>query len=193
VLFIAGDVGVGGGLIVDGVPLTGVAGYGGEVGHIPVRLDGALCSCGSVGCWETEIGAHALLRLAGRSIDGGRAEVDSVIAAAEAREPTASAAVGHVGRWLGFGLAGLVNVFNPGLVVLGGRFVRLLPLVADIVSDELDRRSLPETRRLVSVVPATLGIDASLLGAAELAFEPLLNDPAAWLRPRTASRHLVSA
>ncbi len=193
VLFIAGDVGVGGGLIVDGVPLTGIAGYGGEVGHIPVRPDGTACSCGSNGCWETEIGAHALLRLASRPIEGGRAEIEAVIAGAERGEKVASAAVEHVGRWLGFGLAGLVNVFNPRLVVLGGLFVRLLPLVATTVATELDRRTLPATRRLVTILPATLGIDASLIGAAELAFEPLLNDPAAWLRPRPESRQLASA
>ena len=193
VLFIAGEVGVGGGLIIDGVPLTGIAGYGGEVGHIPVREDGLPCSCGSNGCWESEIGAHALLRRAGRSIEGGRSEIEAVIAAAERGEPAARAAVEHVGRWLGFGLAGLVNVFNPRLVVLGGLFVRMLPLVADIVSAELDRRALPATRRLVTIMPATLGIDASLIGAAELAFEPLLDDPAAWLGPRPLIRTLASA
>jgi predicted NBD/HSP70 family sugar kinase len=139
------------------------------------------------------VGAHALLRLAGHSIDGGRAKVDVVIQAAEAGEPAAVAAVEHVGRWLGFGLAGLVNVFNPRLVVLGGLFVRLLPLVHDQVSAELDRRTLPATRRLVTVLPATLGVDASLIGAAELAFEPLLADPAAWLRPRRDNRQLASA
>lgn len=193
VLFIAGDVGVGGGLIIDGVPLTGIAGYGGEVGHIPVRADGLPCSCGSHGCWETEIGAHALLRLAGRPVGGGRAEIDAVVTAAERGEPGALAAVEQVGRWLGFGLAGLVNVFNPRLVVMGGLFVRMLPLVSEIVSAELNHRTLPATRRLVTVMPATLGIDASIIGAAELAFEPLLDDPAAWLRPRPLLRTLASA
>lgn len=193
VLFISGEVGVGGGFIVDGVPLTGIAGYGGEVGHIPVRHDGIACRCGSSGCWETEIGAYALLRLAGHPIDGGRAEVDAVIAAAEHGEPGARVAVDHVGRWLGFGLAGLVNVFNPGLVVLGGVFVRMLPLIVDVVGAELERRTLPETGRLVRILPATLGVEASLIGAAELAFEPLLEDPAAWLRPRRDNRQLASA
>jgi predicted NBD/HSP70 family sugar kinase len=192
-LFIAGDVGVGGGLIIEGVPLTGIAGYGGEVGHIPVRADGLPCSCGSHGCWETEIGAHALLRHAGRPVDGGRAEIEAVVAAAEQGEPQARAAVDHVGRWLGFGLAGLVNVFNPRLVVLGGLFVRMLPLIGETVVSELDRRTLPATNRLVTLMPATLGLEASLIGAAELAFQPLLDDPAAWLRPRPQLRNLASA
>src|SRR6266550_119757 len=56
IVFISGEVGVGGGIIVDGRPLTGVAGYGGEVGHLPVNPNGTPCRCGSSGCWETEIG-----------------------------------------------------------------------------------------------------------------------------------------
>ena len=67
VMFLSGEVGLGGGLIVGGRPLTGVAGYGGEVGHIPVNpVAGATCRCGSVGCWETEVGEEALLVRAGR-------------------------------------------------------------------------------------------------------------------------------
>ena len=72
VIFLSGEVGLGGGLIVGGRPLTGVAGYGGEVGHMPVNpLAGATCRCGSVGCWETEVGEEALLVRAGRPRDGG--------------------------------------------------------------------------------------------------------------------------
>ena len=75
VLLIWGSIGVGGGLIVDGQPLIGAAGYGGEVGHIPVNPDGLPCRCGSIGCWETEVGTMALLRRAGRSPEAGREAV----------------------------------------------------------------------------------------------------------------------
>jgi predicted NBD/HSP70 family sugar kinase len=193
VLFISGEYGVGGGLIVDGKPLTGVAGYGGEVGHIPVNPNGATCRCGSVGCWETEVGEGALLRLAGHPPGGGRGEVEAILREAEAGSPAALSALDHVGRWLGFGLAGLINVFNPRLVVLGGLFGRIHPLVSEILEAELDRRALPAPRKLVRVVPATLGIDAPLLGAAELAFEPVLADPAAWMASRDALAELASA
>jgi predicted NBD/HSP70 family sugar kinase len=108
VLFISGEVGVGGGLIVAGQPLTGVAGYGGEVGHIPVNPTGVACRCGSVGCWETEVGAGALLSRAGHPADGGRDEVDAVIAEAERGEPAALAALDSVGRLVGEGLPGRV-------------------------------------------------------------------------------------
>lgn len=193
VIFVSGEYGVGGGLIVDGRPLTGAAGYGGEVGHIPVNPNGSACRCGSVGCWETEVGEAALLRLAGHPPGGGRVEVEAVLHEAEAGAPAALSAVDHVGRWLGVGLAGLVNIFNPQLVVLGGIFGRIHPLVADVLEAELDRRALPAPRRLVRIVPAILGVDAPLLGAAELAFEPILIDPAALMASREVLADLASA
>ncbi len=185
VIYVSGEVGIGGGIIVDGRPLSGAAGYGGEIGHMPVNPDGAPCRCGSTGCWETEIGEDVLLALAGQHERGGQAAVDGVLAAADAGEPTAQAALDHIGRWLGIGLAGLVNIFDPRIIVLGGRFARLAPYVSAMVEAELDRHALAAPRDLVRVVPATLGDQAPLLGAAELAMEPLLADPAAWLGPRS--------
>lgn len=193
VLYVHGEVGVGGGIIVDGRPLGGIAGYGGEIGHMPVNPAGRPCRCGSVGCWETEVGEGALLTRAGYPLDGGRAAVDAVLADAAAGRAAALAALADVGRWLGIGLAGLVNILNPRRVVLGGLFSRIHPFVGDLVEAGLDRYALAAPRRLVSVVPSTLGVDAPLLGAAEMAFEPLLADPAAWLGPRGALVQLESA
>ena len=181
-LYVTGEVGVGGNVVVDGRTLEGAAGYAGEVGHIPVNPAGATCGCGSTGCWETEIGERAMLLRAGRDPAGGRAAVNAVIAAAGAGEADALAAMDHVGTWLGIGLAGLVNVFDPSVIVLGGLFQRIHPFVAGTVEQMLDERALPASRELVSVLPASLGVDAPVLGAAELAFEPLLADPALRLR-----------
>jgi len=183
-VFISGEVGVGGGLLVDGKPLDGIAGYAGELGHMSINPNGAECRCGSVGCWETEIGEDVLLRLAGHPDDLGLRGVDEVLRAASENDPVALAAIDHVGHWLGLGIASLINLLNPRLVVLGGRFARLHPYVGPVVEAELDRRALAAPRDLVRVVPSTLGVDAPLLGAAELAFEPLLADPALWLGRR---------
>jgi predicted NBD/HSP70 family sugar kinase len=187
VVFISGEVGVGGGLIVDGKQLTGADGYAGEVGHMPVNPNGRTCRCGSVGCWETEVGEGALLRRAGHPPDAGREDVEAVLREAAAGSPDVLEALDAVGRWLGFGLAGLVNVFNPQVVVLGGLFGRIHPFVEATIDAELGRLALPQTRDAVRVVPAALGVDAPLLGAAELAFEPLLADPALWTRPAVAT------
>ncbi|MDQ3937987.1 MAG: ROK family protein [Chloroflexota bacterium] len=193
VVFISGEVGVGGGLIIDGRPFTGAAGYGGEIGHIPVNPVGSACRCGSIGCWETEIGEDALLTRAGYPRGGGRDAVTAVLVEAEAGSRTALAALHEVGRWLGYGLAGLVNTLNPERVVLGGLFGRVHPFVAPIVERELDRRALAGPRRLVDVAPAELGEDAPLIGAAELAFEDFLADPAHWLGARNVAVELASA
>ena len=184
VLFVSGEVGVGGGLIVDGRLLTGAGGFAGEIGHVTVNPDGAPCRCGSVGCWETEVGERVLLVRAGHAADEGRDGIDAVLREAEAGDATALAAIDDVGRWLGIGLGGLVNILNPRLVILGGPNARLLPLARVRIEAELERYALPASRSQVRIVPAELGVDAPLVGAAEMAFDPLLSDPAAWFGPR---------
>jgi predicted NBD/HSP70 family sugar kinase len=192
-VFVSGEVGVGGGIIVDGQSLTGVEGFAGEVGHMPVNPFGAACRCGSVGCWETEVGEEALLRGAGRSPDGGRPAVHALIEDAMAGSPAAVESLARVGHWLGVGLALLVNLLNPRVIVLGGLFGRIHPLVGAVIEAELDRRALQAPRALLRVAPAALGEDAPLIGAAELAFEPFLADPAIWLGPRELLASAASA
>jgi predicted NBD/HSP70 family sugar kinase len=193
VLFISGEVGVGGGIIVDGRPLNGVAGYAGEVGHMSVNPNGATCPCGSVGCWETEAGEDALLSRAGHRRGGGRDAVEEVLREAAQGSRPALAALEDIGRWLGLGLASLVNVLNPEIIVLGGLFGRIHPYISVVVEHQLDQLALAAPRGLVKVVPAALGANSSLLGAAELALDPFLTDPAGWLRPRAELLELAPA
>jgi predicted NBD/HSP70 family sugar kinase len=193
VICIWGSVGVGGGSIVEGKPLTGAAGYSGEVGHIPVDPDGLPCRCGSSGCWETVVGSGALLRRTGHAPEAGYDAVETVLREAAAGSPVALAGFAETGRWLGIGLAGLVNVLDSRLVILGGRLGAAYPFVRATLEAELDRRALRASRHLVRVVPAALGADATLLGAAELGLEPVLADPAAWLRPYDTTLRSLSA
>jgi len=186
VVYLSGEVGVGGGVIVDGRPLRGAAGYAGEVGHMPVNPDGVACPCGSFGCLETEIGEGALLVRAGHAVSDGRSAVDRLLVEAAVGVPAALSALETTGRWLGAGLATLINVFNPEVVVLGGLFGRLYPFVAASMEAELDRRALRPSRERVRIVQSALGVDATLIGAAELAFEPLLSDPIQWTQARVA-------
>lgn len=193
VLYVMGEVGVGGNLIMGGQPVVGAAGYAGEIGHLPVNPQGRRCGCGSLGCWETEIGERAMLAHAGRPEAGGREAVGRLLKAAAAGEPEALAGLEHVGSWLGIGLAGLINVLNPSMVVLGGLFERIHPFVAGQLSDVIERRALPASGELVAIVPGTLGLDGPLLGAAEHAFEPLLADPAARLAVIRARRPALAS
>jgi predicted NBD/HSP70 family sugar kinase len=160
---------------------------------MPVNPDGLPCRCGSIGCWETEVGVGALLRRAGYPAEGGTEAFASVLEEADAGSSFALGAFAETGRWLGIGLAGIINILNPRLVLLGGRLAQSYPYVRSALEAELDRRVLRASRQLVRVVPTALGEDAPLRGAAELAFEPLLADPAALLRPRSAVAALASA
>ncbi len=187
VLYVSGEVGVGGGVISGGRAMAGSGGFAGEIGHLPVNIDGLLCKCGAKGCWETEIGEEALLRRCAKPPDGGRAAVQDVLAEAAHGEPHVLAAIKVQGRWLGIGLAGLINVLDPSTVVLGGLLERFYPYVIESIQAELKVRVMPAIMENVRVVPATLGVDAPLLGAAELAWEPILNDPAAANQWRVAA------
>ncbi|HEX2773192.1 MAG TPA: ROK family protein, partial [Micromonosporaceae bacterium] len=188
-IYLYGDVGVGAGIIAGGRPVTGHGGYGGEVGHMVVNPDGLPCSCGSRGCWETEIGEHALLRAAGRVDDSGQPGVAgrsspsgeeavlSIIEPAAWGDASARAALRQVGHWLGFGVANLVNIFNPEMVIFGGTLRDVYLASAAQVRSRLNAMALAACREHVRLRTPTLGEDAALIGAAELVFQHLLADP----------------
>ncbi|MCW6011280.1 ROK family protein, partial [Micromonospora sp. CPCC 205371] len=177
VIYLHRDAGVDAGIIVGGRRLTGHAGQGGQVGHMVVQPNGRPCSCGSRGCWETEIGEYALLAAAGRDTSTRSAGVLTVVDAASRGDASAQAAVRQVGDWLGFGVANLVNVFNPEMVIFGGTLRELYLAAAAQVRSRLNSMALPAARERVRLRTPQLGEDAALIGAAELAFEQLLADP----------------
>ena len=172
-----GEGGIGAGFVIGGRALTGAAGYAGEVGHLTVDPNGDLCHCGARGCWEAEVGEEALLRRSGRDPLGGTRALADLLSAADRGDEVALAAVAESGRWLGIGLAGLVNIFNPTRVSLGGLFARIFPYVREAVVRELDSRAMPAPRAMVELTTALLGANTLLLGAAELALAPTLYDP----------------
>jgi len=172
VIFLSGEVGVGGGIILDGRPMTGAGGYGGEVGHMAVNPRGRLCRCGARGCWETEVGEEAALLAAGRP----DATIEAVVALSAAGDRQAQAALRRVGGWLGIGVANLVNLFNPEVVVFGGVFRQLFPATEAQVRSALGT-ALAAPREQVRLALPQFGGDSTLVGAAEVAFAPLLDDP----------------
>ena len=179
VAYLVGSVGIGGGFIVGGVPLRGASGYAGEVGHVVIDPAGELCRCGGVGCWEMKVGEDRLLRAAGRLSGGGPPAVDEVVQASRRGEEAASEAVVDVARWLGIGLRGVVNTFDPHVVVLGGALAQLWQVAEPTVRTALeDVTPVGHPDRLL-VRPSQLGRDSALLGAAELCFAEVLSDPGA--------------
>ena len=170
VIYLSGDVGIGGGFLIDGRPLVGAGGYGGEVGHMRVNPAGLVCRCGAVGCWETEIGQDAILRKSGAE------DLDDAMSRAASGDQRAGQALAEVAEWLGVGLANLVNIANPQAIVLGGHLDGIYAAQPRVVDRAIDL-ALPAPREQVRVVGAALGADGTLIGASELAFAGLLGDP----------------
>ncbi|GLW09150.1 sugar kinase [Microtetraspora sp. NBRC 13810] len=177
-IYLHGDVGVGGGIIVGGRLLDGDGGYGCEVGHMMVNpYDGRPCGCGSRGCLEAEVGEQALIDAAGRSGElTGREGVRAVVRAAGEGDLAARDALCRIGDWLGIGVANLINLFNPGLVIFGGMLREVYPGSAAQVHERVAANTLVISRE-VRLRTSALGDDATLVGAAELAFADLLAGP----------------
>ncbi|MEV4728308.1 ROK family protein [Micromonospora humida] len=178
-VYLHGDVGVGGGIIVGGDLLGGDGGYGSEVGHMLVNpYDGRPCGCGSRGCLEAEVGERALLDAAGRPADRiGRGAVREVVDAADRGDPAAREALRTVGDWLGIGVANVINLFNPGMVIFGGMLREVYRGSAAHVRERIAVNVLPVSRTRAQLRVSALGDDATLVGAAELGFTRLLADP----------------
>ncbi|MFS2293157.1 MAG: ROK family protein [Actinomadura sp.] len=179
-IYLHGDVGVGGGIIAHGRLLGGDEGYGGEIGHMIVNPGGRLCACGSKGCLEAEVGERTLLAYAGREEipdQPGRDAVRAVVAAADAGDIVAREALQRVGSWLGLGVANLVNVFNPGLVIFGGTLRDIYLGAAAQIRSVMATGALAAPREKVRLRTAALGDDTTLVGAAEFAFAEVLSDP----------------
>ncbi|MBO4271817.1 ROK family protein [Microbispora triticiradicis] len=178
-VYLHGDVGVGGGIIVGGRLLGGDGGYGCELGHMVVNpYDGRPCMCGSRGCLEAEVGEHALIDAAGRSGElTGREGVRAVVAAAGRGDEAAAEALERIGDWLGIGVANLINLFNPGLVIFGGMLRDVYPGSAEHVRRRVEANVLLISRERVRLRVSALGDDATLIGAAELAFSSLMTSP----------------
>ncbi|ASR35459.1 sugar kinase [Prauserella marina] len=172
-VFISADIGVGGGVIAQGMPLRGAAGYVGEVGHMVVRPRGRSCYCGNEGCWETEIGEAALCRALKLPEESTRGTI-----VAELRDLSHDSRgwLDEFAEWLTLGLVNVVNLFGPELVVLGGLFTGLPAPVLDKIGEQVRDRSLV-SRALggVRIGTSALGNDVKLLGAAEAAFEGVLD------------------
>jgi glucokinase len=168
-VFVAVGTGIGGAIIIDGQLRRGWQGASGEIGHLIVERDGRPCPCGSRGCWEQYGSGRALVRAAeeaGFEVPHGAA----ITAAAAAGDERACTVLREIGEWVGIGIAGLVAVLDPEVVVVGGGVsaagdLLLEPARASFRTYLTARGRRPEP----AVLLAALGPDAGLIGAADLA------------------------
>lgn len=134
--------GISGGLILNNQIYRGFAGTAGEIGHIPVDLNGLLCHCGRSGCLETVAGKNGILMEAQRFFPS-LTTVPQVIEAAREGDPACVGVLARVGKYLGFVLAGLINTLNPSLIVLDGSTMQAGELVLRSLRSTLEAHSLP--------------------------------------------------
>ena len=133
------ESGVGMGIVIDHELYRGARGCGGEFGHTKVQLDGALCRCGQRGCLEAYVADYALLREAATVMDlpegGTQTRLQALIGRAEAGEPPARRILARAGRMFALGIANIVNIFDPELIILSGERMQFDTLFADGVLD----------------------------------------------------------
>jgi glucokinase len=168
------STGIGAGIIVDSKLQRGAHGVAGEVGHHVVDLNGLLCGCGRRGCWEMIASGTAHKRRVREAFRDGtwpnlelEPSVPDVTRMAEAGDKAAIALLKRTGRYIGIGLANLVNMFDPDVIVLTGGFARnTWHLLHEYIECEMDEQALTAS---VSLAITQLGDDAGILGAAALA------------------------
>jgi glucokinase len=172
--------GVGGAIIFDNRVWRGSNGAGGEVGHITVVENGAVCGCGAPGCLEAYASAPAIARQAREALESGavsllndrcggdRSRIDAAMIAEAARDGdrVATDVMYRAATLLGIAVAGLTNLLNPEMFVIGGGVVNAGDLIFDPIWEQIDRIAYKWSASILKIVPAKLGDDAGIIGAA---------------------------
>ncbi|MBN1660449.1 MAG: ROK family transcriptional regulator [Anaerolineae bacterium] len=197
-------VGVGGGLFLNGELYRGAGGLAGEIGHTNFALEHYRrpCRCGHRGCWETTVAQDSVVeRIRGRLVAGRQSLVAQLMAernapptlamvveAAHAGDGQAIEVLAETGHLLGVGIANLINIFNPEMIVLGGPLSTAGDYLLPAIHQAIENSTLPEIRAQAQVVLSAFGADASLIGAVALVVDDILARPSSVER---LSRHPV--
>lgn len=181
-IFVTISTGIGGGIIIDNELYVGASGAAGEVGHLGVSVDGPACGAGHVGCLEAFASGTAIAARAREMIAGGGlvrtarlAEHDpplsaeTVYLAGQQGEAEATAIIQSAGRYLGMGLASLINAFNPQAIVLGGGLTNMGDTILGPAVETARTRSFAQSFADVRIVEGELGERAPALGAIAVA------------------------
>jgi len=181
--------GVGLGIIINGQLYTGNSGFAGEFGHLPIVDNGILCKCGKKGCLETIASASAIARLAKEGIMDGNSsllkelvdkniekiETSTVIAAANAGDQFSISVLSNVGYWLGKGIALLIQIFNPELIIIGGRVGEASHFMKAPIEQAINSFSNHHISNDTEIKFSALGSKSGTMGAAAYALEKLAN------------------
>ena len=179
------STGIGGGVIINDRLYTGTHGFGGEIGHMTIEQNGALCNCGNIGCLESLASGTALasrarnwLRAGAGSVilDMSGGDIDAVngrtiAEAAREGDAVALSLMEGIAGHLATGVINLMHIFDPEVIVIGGGVGQNLDMFMPVIESEVKRRAMAHFKGAVPVAPSQLGDDVSLFGAAALVFD----------------------
>ena len=187
VLLLQADWGLGLGVIVNGKLYSGKSGFSGEFGHIPLVDNGPLCVCGKQGCLETLVSAKAIARQAREAIQSGKSsliqelvhndldkiDITIVIKAANAGDQFAISLFSEVGKWLGRGIAFLIQIFNPELIIISGQVAVANQFILAPIQQAINTYSNRDISNDSEIKFSELGAKAGTMGAAAYALEQI--------------------
>jgi glucokinase-like ROK family protein len=190
-IYLSAGIGLGGGILIGGRLFRGSNGYGGEVGHMTIQPDGDLCGCGKRGCWETLVGPRAIVRRVRKTLETGAVSqisqmvngnlkaitFETVIEAAQAGDTVALAALDEVAVNLGIGVANLVNIFNPQMIVLGGALNLASSYLLPAMQNAVCQNALKPACQGLSFTGSAHGTDACVMGTIALVLDEILREP----------------
>lgn len=181
--------GIGLGIIVNGKLYKGRDGFAGEFGHLPMVDNGILCKCGKQGCLETIASGTAIARMAREGMKAGRSsflgqlieeypekiEIRKVVQAATMGDQYSISILANVGHWLGKGMAYLIQIFNPELIILGGRMSEANQFILPPIQQSIQIFCNPELSNEIEIKVSELGSQAGIRGVAALLLEHVLD------------------
>lgn len=201
-VFIFAGVGVGGGLFLNGELYRGAGGFAGEIGHTNFMVESYRppCRCGNRGCWETSANQFSVIERVRARLEVGRNSLISrlmaeqkapltlplIVQAADEGDAEALEALAETGSVMGLGLANLINIFNPEMVVLGGSLSLAGEYLLPSIQAAIEKTALPEIHQQTRVLLSAFGPDASVMGAVALVVKAILSNPS---RVERLSRH----
>ena len=186
-IYITLSTGIGGGIFIDGKIHTGAIGAAGEVGHMTIDDNGPVCNCGNRGCWEMLASGTALTREARKRLEKGvrtsilehaggdieKVTPEAIYSAAQQGDSLAKELIARTGYYVGVGLANLINIFNPGLIVIGGGLSNIGDMLLKPAFKVAGERAFREAFQAVRFVSAGLGRNSGVLGAAAFALQEM--------------------
>jgi glucokinase-like ROK family protein len=190
-IYLKTGIGLGCGIMVGGRLFKGTNGFAGEAGHMTLYRGGEVCGCGRRGCWETYVSPLSIILSVVSKLNEGKASIipdlvnddlskitlNIVVEAAEIKDPVACSTLDEIGVHLGIGIANLVNIFDPGLIVLGGALSLCGKWLTPVIAQVLQENALPPLRDRVRIEVSARGEDACTIGAAALVLDDLLREP----------------